>query len=279
MKSLRVRLNYTTIIKYFLLLVWTIITLYPLIFTVVSSLKTQNDMFSNLFGLPKAIIFDNYIKLFTQIKMGRNIINSLIVSTCTVALQMTISSAAAFVLARFNFRIKTGVRVFFMFGLLVPIQSVMVPVAMIAKQVNGYNSLLFLTVIYTAFQLPYYIFILTGFMKNIPKEIEESAVIDGASFHRVFINFIVPLSIPSIASLSILSFFSAWNELLLALILLKKDTTRTVSVALLTFAGDMFADYPGLCAAVVVTVIPTVIIYILLQKNIVQGIAAGAVKG
>jgi raffinose/stachyose/melibiose transport system permease protein len=267
------------LIQYFILIIWAVITIYPLFFTLISSFKTQNDLFNNLFGMPNKIVFQNYIKLFSVLHIERNILNSLIISIGSCFFQVIFSLMAAFILARFDFKWNNKLLIFFMAGLMVPIQSVLIPIAVIAKTVNGYNNYTFITMVYITFGLSYLIFILTGFMKAIPKDIEEAAIIDGATVSKVFSKIMVPLSTPAIASVSILSFFGGWNELMFSLILMKRTAMRTISVALVNFSGEKFSDYPGQCAAVIIAILPTLIIYFLLQENIIKGMTAGAVKG
>lgn len=265
-------------IQYSVLLFWTVITVYPLVFTLISSFKTQNDLFSNLFGLPKKIVLTNYIELFTKMKIGGYIFRSLTIAVFTVVIQIILGAMASFVLSRCRFKGQNKILMLFMTGILIPIQSVIIPIAVMAKYLNGYNSYVFLICVYIAFGLPYQIFVLTGFMKSIPNEIEESAIIEGCTANRLFWEMVMPLSLPALSTMGILSFFGAWNELLIALILLKKNSIKTISLGLVNFAGDKFSNYPGQCAAVIVSILPTLIIYLLLQENIIKGMTAGAVK-
>ncbi|HEY5587178.1 MAG TPA: carbohydrate ABC transporter permease [Ruminiclostridium sp.] len=267
------------ITSYLILLFWTFLTIYPLYFTLISSLKTQSDMFSNIFGLPKKIQLANYTELFTQMKIQTYVFNSLFISTVTVFIQVIIGAMASFILARFAFKFKKLIIIFFMVGILIPMQSVMIPIALIAKSVNGYNSYIFMIACYVTFGIPYFVFVVTGFMKAIPKEIEEAAIIDGCSGGSLFWKIIMPLSLPALSTMAILSFFGAWNELILALVLLKRTAMKTISLGLINFAGDQFANYPGQCAAVIISILPTLVIYLLLQENIIKGMTAGAVKG
>jgi raffinose/stachyose/melibiose transport system permease protein len=265
--------------KYFILILWGAVTLYPIFFTLMSSLKSENEFLTNIFGLPKNFTFDNYINLFTTIKMGTNILNSLFISITTLILQLTISTMAAFILSRFEFKYKNAILSFLMLGLLIPVQSVLIPIAVIAKYVNGYNSFAFVIITYIAFGLAYYTFMIQGFMKGIPKEIEEAAIVDGCPASLMFVKIIVPLSKPAISTAAILSFFGAWNELMIGLIILKKQSMQTVSLALISFANEQYAVYAGQAAAVIVAVIPTLLVYLILQENVIEGMTAGAVKG
>lgn len=267
------------VIVYIVLLFWFILTIYPLIFTLLSSLKSQNDLFSNIFGLPRQYMFENYYNLFVVKKIQNNIIHSLFISCSTIAIQIVICSMVAFVLSRFKFKFSNALLIFFMAGILIPQQSVLIPITLIAKTLNAFNNYLFMIVIYVAFGVPNFVFITTGFMKGLPREIEEAAVIDGCTMTEIFWKIVMPLSTPAIASSAILSFFGAWNDLILALILLKDNTMQTISLGLVSFTNEQFSNYTGQFAAVIVSIIPTLILYFILQKQIMKGMTAGAVKG
>ncbi len=269
----------TFIIFYIILLIWTILTIYPLIFTIISSLKSERDMFSNMLGLPENIIINNYIDLFTKIKIQINIFNSLFITSSCVVVQMLIATMAAFVLVYSSIKFKNSIFLFFILGILIPIQSMLIPLAVIAKLVNGYNSYLFIISLYITLGLSYVIFVLTGFIRGIPLELIESALIDGSSMNKTFWTIVLPLTKPAVATMGLLSFIGAWNDLILALIFIKKSSMKTISLALAMFAGDRFSNFPGMCAAVIVGILPTLLIYFFFQENIIKGMTAGAIKG
>ena len=264
---------------YSILAIWAIVTIYPLIYTLLTSFKTQMSMYVNMFGLPDKWHFENYIYLFTQYNIGRNIFNSLFLSIVTVAVQLVISSMAAYIITQFTLKIGKAILGFFIVGMLIPMQVLLIPVAIMAKWVNGYNSFPFITCVYIACGLPYIVFVISGFMKGLPKELIESAMIDGCGGFLVFVRIVLPLSRPAIATMGMLSFIGTWNELVMALTLLKQQQFQTVSLMLTTFAGERFSNFPGMCAAVIVAVLPTMILYFVFQENIIAGMTAGAVKG
>lgn len=144
---------------------------------------------------------------------------------------------------------------------------------------NGYNNILFLTCVYIGTGVPYMIFVISGFMRELPSELLQAGLIDGCDGLRAFTKIVIPLSKPVIATMGMLSFIGSWNEMILALILMKRNTLHTVSLALNMFAGERFSDFPGMCAAVMVGVFPTMFIYFIFQENIIAGMTAGAVKG
>lgn len=267
------------VIVYIILLFCLAMTVYPLIFTLLSSLKSQNDLFGNIFGLPKKVMFQNYYDLFMVKRIQNNILHSLFISCTTVVIQVVICSMVAFVLSRFKFKFSNVLFIFFMAGILISQQSVLIPITLLAKTFNGFNNYFFMIIIYVAFGVPNFVFITTGFMKGLPHEMEEAAVIDGCSPAKIFWSIIMPLSTPAIASAAILSFFGAWNDLILALILLKDNTMQTISLGLISFTNSEFSNYTGQFAAVIISIIPTLVLYFLLQKQIMKGMTAGAVKG
>lgn len=275
----RYRSKWCTAGCYVILVSWMIVTVYPLIYTFLTSFKTQKTMYTNLFGLPETWHFENYAGLFTDLGFGRSIGNSLLLTVVTVICQLIISCMLSFVITQFRFRMSNKLLGFFVIGMLIPAQVLMIPIAVMAKYVNGYNNFPFIICVYIATGMPYMIFVISGFMRELPRELLEAGRIDGCSGLKVFTRIVVPLTRPAIATMGMLSFIGTWNEMMLALILLKRSDLQTVSLALNTFSGDRFSNYPGLCAAVMIGVFPTMFIYFIFQENIIAGMTAGAVKG
>ncbi len=275
----RYRAKWKTVILYLILLMWTLVTVYPLIYTFFTSFKTQKTMYTNMFGLPETWHFENYAGLFIEMGFGRSIFNSLTVTVVTVICQLVVSCMVSFVITQFKFKMSKKLLGTFVIGMLIPAQVLMIPIAVMAKFMNGYNNMTFITCVYIATGMPYMIFVISGFMKDLPRELLEAGRIDGCSGLQTFTKMVVPLSKPSIATMGMLSFIGTWNEMILALILLKRSDMQTVSLALNTFSGDRFSNYPALCAAVMVGVFPTMLIYFIFQENIIAGMTAGAVKG
>lgn len=273
------KVSFGNVICYMILILWGIITIYPLIYTFISSFKTETDMFSNLFGLPREYIYSNYTDLFTEMNLLRNIMNSLFLAVMTVMLQLIFGSMASYIIAHFSMKLNNKIMLYFIIGMLIPVHAIIIPISIIAKAVNGYNSFWFIIAIYVATGLPYLIFVVTGFMRSIPRELIEAAIVDGCNANQTFWKVVLPLSKPVLATMGMLSFIGAWNELILALVLLKNNATKTVSLALTLFAGERFSNYPGMCAAVIVGVLPTMVIYFMFQENIIKGMTAGSVKG
>ncbi len=264
---------------YLILGSWAVVTIYPLIYTFLTSFKTQKTMYTNMFGLPETWHFENYAGLFSEMGFGRSISNSLLLTVTTVICQLLISCMLAFVITQFRFRLSNKLLGFFVVGMLIPAQVLMIPIAVMAKYMNGYNNFLFIICVYIATGMPYMIFVISGFMRELPRELLEAGRIDGCSGLQIFTKMVMPLTKPAIATMGMLSFIGTWNEMMLALILLKRSDFQTVSLALNTFSGERFSNYPGMCAAVMIGVFPTMLIYFIFQENIIAGMTAGAVKG
>lgn len=275
----RRRFSIGKLICYVVLITWAIVTIYPLIYTFLTSFKTQASMYTNMFGLPETWHFENYTGLFSEMGFGRSIANSLIITVISVICQLVISCMVSFVITQIRFKHSNKLLGMFVIGMLIPAQVLIIPVAIMAKYMDGYNNLPFLICVYVATGMPYMIFVICGFMKSLPKELMEASLIDGCSGFKTFTKMVIPLSRPVIATMGMLSFIGTWNEMIIALILLKKNELKTVSLALNMFAGDRFSNFPGMCAAVMLGVLPTMVIYFAFQENIIAGMTAGAVKG
>ena len=267
------------LICYIVLIIWAVITIYPLIYTFLTSFKTQTSMYTNMFGLPETWHFENYAALFADMGFGKSIFNSFFITITTVVCQLVISCMVSFVITQIRFKSSNKVLGLFVIGMLIPAQVLIIPISIMAKYMDGYNNLPFLICVYIATGMPYMIFVICGFMKNLPKELMEAGLIDGCNGLKTFTKIVVPLSRPAIATMGMLSFIGTWNEMIIALILLKKNELKTVSLALNMFAGDRFSNFPGMCAAVMIGVLPTMLIYFIFQENIIAGMTAGAVKG
>lgn len=235
-------------------------------------------MYTNMFGLPETWNIENYTKLFIERGYGRVIFNSFMVTVITAVCQLAFASMVSFVITQFRFKWSNKLLGFFVIGMLVPLQVLMIPIAIMAKFMNGYNNFAFIIIVYIACGMPKMIFVISGFMKGLPKDLLEAGRIDGCSVLQLFSRITLPLSKPSLATMGLITFIGTWNEMILALILLKNSKLQTVSLALNTFSGERFSDFPGLCAAVMVCVLPTMLIYLFFQENIIAGMTAGAVK-
>lgn len=266
------------IFMYAFLVLMTIVFLYPVYFVAISSVKSNTEIFTNPFLPTLQLEFDNFRRAFEVGNTGRQFLNSLVLSGSTVILTALLSCMIAFALSRLCFRGQGATRVFFIMGLMVPIQSIIVPLAYIVNVLSLRDNYILMILLYTAFNMPLSIFVVTGYMKSLPTSLEEAAVIDGCNIYQVFMRIIFPLSKPAIATVSIFVFMYTWNDLLAAMVLIGKTQLRTISVGLLSFVGAHNSDYGALMAAILIAILPPLLVYVFMQENVVKGITAGSNK-
>ena len=267
------------IMLYIVLSIFAVICLYPVFFTLTSSLKNNTEIFTEPFSLPRTPQWENYVRAWTIGKMGVYFKNSIILTAATLFVSAIIGSMTSYILAKYTFKGKSFVYILFLAGMMIPIQTVIIPLAFTFGKLGIVDNFPVLVLLYSAFCLSMTVFIVTGYMKGLPDELEEAAVMDGAGHGIVFFRIILPLSMPAIASASIFNFVSAWNNLLFPLVFISKDSMKTISIGLLSFFGAYTSDYGAVMAAIGVSIIPPIIMYILLQEKMEKGLTAGAVKG
>lgn len=267
------------VLLYAVLIVLAIIWIIPIFTLVATSLKSRSDFMSglSLFQLPESIAWDNYINAMTQGRLFTYMKNDLIISFLKVPLGILVGSLAAFALTRLNIKHSTAIFVFFLIGMMLPMQTALVPINIIYSRLNLLNTYFGLFYVYIGFGLSYCILIMRGFMRGIPKDIDEAAYIDGCTKWQLFSRIVFPISKPAIATLFITDFLSTWNEYLLASVIINDNSMKTVPVGIMTFVGEHGTDYGYLCAGVLVAVIPVMLVYLIFQRYFVEGMA-GAVK-
>ena len=271
--------SFSKIALYFVLGMASIVTLYPLIWMLYTSLKSNRDISMSTFALPTTLHFENYASAWKQANIGTYFINSIIVSVTAIIFTVFIGAAAAFILSKFRFRMQKGVYSIFIVGMLIPLQSILVPLFIQMRTLRLLDSLWSLILTYTAFGLPITIFIMESFMRSFPDEILEASVIDGSPIYKMFLKIILPVTKPAIASVVILNFLNNWKEFSFALIFISVEQKKTLPLGLYNFLGAETSNYAGLMAALVISSIPVIAIYLLLQKQVIDGMTAGAVKG
>ncbi|UPO98700.1 carbohydrate ABC transporter permease (plasmid) [Cetobacterium somerae] len=250
----------------------------PMIFTVFSSFKNNNEIFSTPFSIPKIFRVENFIEAWNAANMGTYFFNSIVISVSTVIILIFTASMVSFILSRFNFKFNKYLSVFFLLGMMIPMQSVLVPISYFVGILNLKNNLIALVLVYVAFSLPFSILVLTGFMKGINNSLIEAAIIDGASFWQVYLKLVLPLSMPAIATVSIFNFLGAWNNVVFPLLFINDNKLKPITLGLLNFNGERGSEYGLLMAAITITVLIPLIIYMLFQEKIEGGLTAGAIK-
>ncbi|MCQ6561353.1 carbohydrate ABC transporter permease [Paenibacillus mendelii] len=256
-----------------------IVVLYPLAWVYMSAIKTQDDFFLHPWGIPRSFHLEGFKKVITEHHLHLNILNSTVISILTVGIVMLLSTTAAFGLTRLKWQGSKLVLAFFLLGLLIPVHSTLIPIYISLQGLREYlDPRLVIVLPYVVFGLPTAIMILSGYFSTLPRELEESAVLDGSSIPGVFARIIIPISAPAMSTVAIFTFMGTWNELLFSLVFLIKSEYQTVPVAILQFMG-LSTDWPKVLASIALTIAPSLLVYMFLQNKIIQGVTAGSVKG
>ncbi len=251
----------------------------PMLFTILSSLKTKLEIFSKPFAMPEAAQWGNYATAWVEANMSRYFVNSIIQAGSTVIVLAVVSSLASFVLSRFELKYNKALLIFFTLGMMIPMHTVIVPVSYMIGALKLKNQVWALILIYVAFSLPFSILVITNFMKKIDKSLEEAAIIDGANYFQIYTKILFPLSVPAISTISIFNFLGSWNNILFPLLFLNDKKLKPISLGLLNFNGERGSEYGPLMAAIVITVALPIVLYLLFQEKVEGGLAAGSVKG
>jgi trehalose/maltose transport system permease protein len=265
---------------YLFLVVIVFYTVFPFYWAIVSSLKTGSELFKVEFW-PSAPAWDNYVAVFREQPFGRNILNSVFVAVSTVLLSLSLAVAAAYALGRIQFRGRTTL-LFVVLGVsMFPQIAVLSGMFELIRAMGLYNNLFALTLSYMIFTLPFTVWVLTTFMRELPKELEEAAIVDGAKPYTIVTKVFMPLMGPALATTGLLAFIAAWNEFLFALTFTLSSEMRTVPVAIALISGASSFELPwgNIMAASVIVTVPLIVLVLIFQRAIVSGLTAGAVKG
>jgi raffinose/stachyose/melibiose transport system permease protein len=265
--------------KWIVLVFFLIITFFPLLWLVISSFKTDLELVSRPFNLPAVWQIQNYVRAFQLSDLHLLFLHSIIVSAVATALNIFVASMASYALSRFRFGLNNVILSVILAGVLIPIIALMVPYFQLISKLGIYDSLLALILTYAAINLPISVFLIHGFMGTVPKELEEAGLIDGCSFWQRYARIVFPLSRLGVVTAGTFVFLYAWNEFIYALLLTSSVRARTLQLGIRFFKSQFRAEYTSMYAALVVTMIPSIVVYILFHEKIIQGLSSGAVKG
>ena len=261
-------------------IIWALINLFPVYWMFTFSLKSNEEIFgSNVAGLPKEWLWSNYSRALEVGNIGRYFLNSVLVAVVTIVIVMLVSMMATFALTRMIWKGRKTMNSFFMLGLTIPIHASIVPIYTTLSRLHLLNTYMALIVPYAAFSLAMGILICTGFMQELPKELDEAACIDGCGTWGIFFRIIVPLMKPAVATVSIYTFLQCWNELMFANIFVSDKTHKTLPVGIQALSGQYMTDWGPIGAALVMATFPTLLFYVFFSKKIQESFIAGAVKG
>ena len=260
---------------------WAVTVIFPMIWMIYSSFKTDQELFFSPWAPPVELQWDNFARAWTKAHVGDYLLNTLIVVVPALLLTLIISAMAAYVLARFEFVGRRFLFYMFLSGMLFPVFLALVPLFSLVNQLKMLNTFHGLILVYIAYSLPFTIFFLTGFFKTLPTEIEESAIMDGANPYQVFFKVMLPMASPGLISMGIFNFLGMWNQYVLPLVLISDESKYMLSqgLAFMLFKQFYENDWSALFAALTIIMVPTLIVYITFQKQIQDGITTGALKG
>ncbi len=278
---------------YFVLIMLAVCIIVPVAWVFLASIKENSEFYGNPWALPKGIHWQNFVEAWNAAKMGEYMINSVVVTALALAILLVVALPAAYCLSRFKFRGSKFLNTAFMAGLFINVNYIVVPIFLMLrdgdtwlKKVLGsgflLNNLVVLAIVYAATALPFTIYLLSGYFATLPHDFEEAAYIDGAGYGKAMTSIIFPMAKPSVITIILFNFLSFWNEYIISMTLMSSaQASRTLPVGLLNLmqAQQSAAQYGMMYAGLVMVMLPTLILYICVQKKLTQGMTVGGLKG
>lgn len=253
--------------------------LYPIFLVLISAVKSKHDLAVNSFGLPREFTFGFFKNAFESMHYFRSIGNTAIIGGFSVGFLIIFASMASYVIVRRNNRFYNAMYLLFLAGMIIPFQMTMIPLYKVMLTLHLMSSYPGLIFIYLASLTPFSVFLLSGFVKSVPKELEEAANIDGCGIYKSFYSIVFPLLKPALTTVSVLNLFAIWNDFLMPMLFMQDTRKMTITVQLSAFQGKYMNDWSLIFAGVCLIVLPMLLIYLLAQRFIIDGITAGALKG
>lgn len=265
------------LINVFLVIV-SLIQVFPLYWMFTFSLKDNKEIFgANTIGLPNVWRWSNYEQVFSKANMGTYLMNSVIITALTILFTLLLSAMATYAIVRMKWKLSKVVYNIFLVGMMLSIHAVLLPLYLNLQPLMSTRWVLILP--YTAFAMPQAILLMVGSLEALPKEMEEAAFIDGANIYRIFFTIILPMLMPILSTVAILTFLSSWNEMMLAVTFISIDKLKTVTVGVNDMVGKYSTKWGIIGAGLTAATLPTLLMYALLSKNVTKSLAMGAVKG
>jgi raffinose/stachyose/melibiose transport system permease protein len=273
------RVDQVLVILWVVLLAIAVLWIAPFVFIAFTALKANSAiMATSAFAPPTSIEWGNFSGAWTRGNFSTTVFNSAVITLIKVPLGLIISAMAAYALSRIRLPAGRAIFLLILFGTMLPFQVMLAPLFTLVNQLGLINSYVGIILPYLAFGVPYQVFILHGFFGEIPKELSEAALVDGASHLTIFRRIFLPISLPVLAALLILDFVATWNEFAMALVILQDNSKWTLPLGLMSFQSQFSNDYGQLNAAIVMTVLPATVVYLIFQRYFVSGLTSGAVK-
>lgn len=277
---------------YIPLVLLAITIIVPVFWVFMASIKENAEFYRNPWALPKGIHLQNFVDAWESANMGSYMLNSLIVTALALFILIIVALPASYVLARFKFKTSKFWNVLFMAGLFINVNYIVVPIFLMLNKGDAFlyqmfgdtflmNNLFVLAVVYAATALPFTIYLLSGYFKSLAKDYEEAAYVDGAGYFRTMVQIIIPMAKPSIITIILFNFLAFWNEYIISMTLLTDPELKTLPVGLMNLmaAQRSAVQYGKMYAGLVIVMIPTLIIYMCVQKKLTQGMTVGGLKG
>ncbi len=266
-------------LTYFLLIFFALIFVYPIFLMIVSAFKSTREIFADPFGLPAVWRIENFVAVWSRARFNIYFVNSIVVTLVSTISVLLLSSLAAFALSRYKFRLNNFLYIFFLAGIMIPIRLGILPLFVLMRKLNLLNTHWSLILTYVASGMPMSVFLLTGFFKTIPKDLEYSARIDGCSDLRIFYQIMLPLVRPGLATVAMVNSIPWWNDFFFPLLYIQVDRLKTIPLGMTLFFGQYMTDWSLLFAGMVISSIPLLIMYLAMSKQFISGLTAGALKG
>jgi raffinose/stachyose/melibiose transport system permease protein len=246
---------------------------------VASSLKTTGEIFANPLSLvPESIRLANYVEAWNQANFGTYFRNSIFVCVVSVVLILFFGSMAAYVLARFSFPGNRAIYLLFLAGFMIPVRLAIVPLFIMMRDLQLLDTLWSLILVYIAAGMPFTIFLMVNFFRHIPRDLEDAAVLDGAGPFQVYYQIMLPLVRPALATVGLFHFLNVWNDFFFPLIFIRSENLRTVPLGVSTFFGEYTNDWALMFAALSISILPVIVVYLLASRQFITGLTAGAIK-
>ena len=271
-------LNPRVVFDYAVLLFFTLVLLTPILWLVLATFKTNQEILIDPAFFPSALNTQGWVDAFTKTNLVGVFLNSFIISVSSTLCVLVVASMAAYPLARFDFRGKRFLTLFFSLGIIVPVTALIVPELYLMYTLRLHDTKVGLILLYTALYFPISFLILRAFFLSIPQSLEEAAIIDGASYWTLLARIVLPLSGPGLSTVAVLVFIWTWNEFLYSLLMMASESNRTVQVAIKFFTAQFDFNLPGMFAAVTLVMLVPIVAFLLLQERVVSGLTTGATK-
>lgn len=262
------------------ILMWgyVFVVLAPLALILLNSMRPTRSIFREPIALPESINLDSYVRAWGEASFGEYFLNSLIIVTTSVVIATAVSALAAYVLGRYSFRGSTILAIFFLSGLLLPFRLAIMPLFLLLQDLGLVDTRLGLILVYAATGVPFSVFILSAYFRQLPDDLSEAARIDGAGEFTIFGRVMLPLVRPALATVAIFQFVPLWNDFFFPLVLLRSSDKWTLPVGMTRFFGEFQTDWSTLFAGIIITTLPLIIVFLIATKQIIRGLTAGIGK-